>query len=110
MLKYKKLKKRKRIEAENGKISVEDLKFEKDYQTYGNVDAWIVVCEAWSIKHQWKKTTKVMNTGSDCIMSVSSQFGHNVAEALQLIPNKNYDINTKAFIKIKNEVYRDGRR
>lgn len=58
-----------------------------DVKVVGNPDIWHLVCKASSQKQGWMKSTKVMQIRNGCVIQVSTQQGHHVAEALSFIPN-----------------------
>jgi|TARA_A200000113_G_C8849251_1_gene349665 hypothetical protein len=60
----------------------------KDLKSWGNKDAFQLICKASSASEGWMKSTKAMNIhGVGVLVQVSTQQGDNVAEALTFVPN-----------------------
>ncbi len=58
-----------------------------DLVTFGNGDAFQLICKASSKSEGWMKSTKAMEIeGIGCLVQVTTQQGDNVAEALTFVP------------------------
>lgn len=58
-----------------------------DIGKFGDPDRWQLICKAWSKSEDWMKSTKAMEIqGLGVLVQVSTQQGHNVAEALTFLP------------------------
>ena len=57
-----------------------------DLETFGNPDAWKLLCKASSKAEGWMKSTKAMDIGAGTLVQVSTQQGDQIAEALQYLP------------------------
>lgn len=57
-----------------------------DIKVFGNGDLFQLICKASSKEQGWMKSTKVMETGTGCVVQVTTQQGENVAEALTFVP------------------------
>jgi len=63
----------------------------KDVQVVGNGDLFQLLCKASSEAEGWMKSTKAMNTGTGCVVQVTTQQqnpdgSYSVAEALTFVP------------------------
>ena len=83
--------------------SSEDLKQKvSDVEIFGNGDLFKLVAKASSKSQRWMKSTKCLNLPTGALIQVSTQNCENVAEALQFIPNVNYNFDKSAFEMIEN--------
>ena len=83
--------------------SSEDLKQKvSDVEIFGNGDLFKLVAKASSKSQGWMKSTKCLNLPTGALIQVSTQNHENVAEALQFIPNVNYNFDKSAFEMIEN--------
>jgi len=57
-----------------------------DVVVVGNPDTFQLLCKASSKSQGWMKSCKAMETGSGCVVQVTTQQGDNVAEALTFVP------------------------
>lgn len=58
-----------------------------DLKTFGNPNAWRLLCKASSEAEGWMKSTKVLEiAGRGCLVQVTTQQGDNVAEAVTFVP------------------------
>ena len=90
--------------------SSEDLKQKvSDVEIFGNGDLFKLVAKASSKSQKWMKSTKCLNLPTGALIQVSTQNCENVAEALQFIPNVNYNFDKSAFeiIGFDNEVEKE---
>ena len=84
--------------------SSEDLKQKvSDVEIFGNGDLFKLVAKASSKAQKWMKSTKCLNLPTGALIQVSTQNCENVAEALQFIPNVNYNFNKSEFELIASE-------
>jgi len=63
----------------------------KDIVVFGNGDLFQLICKASSEKEGWFKSTKAMDTGTGCVIQVTTQQrnpdgSYAVAEALTFVP------------------------
>lgn len=83
--------------------SSEDLKQKvSDVEIFGNGDLFKLVAKASSKSQRWMKSTKCLNLPTGALIQVSTQNCENVAEALQFIPNVNYNFDKSTFEMIEN--------
>ena len=67
--------------------SVEDVvKNVSDVVIVGNGDTFQLLCKASSKAQGWMKSAKAMETPYGCVVQVTTQQGHHVAEALTFVP------------------------
>lgn len=65
----------------------------KDMQTFGNADAFQLICKASSESEGWMKSTKAMQVkGGGCLVQVTTQQrnsdgSYSIAEALTFVPS-----------------------
>ena len=58
-----------------------------DLVIVGDGDAWRLLCKASSKAEGWMKSTKAMEIpGVGCLVQVTTQQGHRVAEAVSFVP------------------------
>ena len=58
-----------------------------DLKVFGNGDTFQLICKASSTEQGWMKSTKAMEIeGVGCIVQVTTQQGHNIAEAITFVP------------------------
>ena len=78
--------------ANQAKDQVKDIKF------WGNGDTFKLISKASSTAEGWMKSTKAMEIkGVGCVVQVSTQQGHNVAEAVTFVPGtKIYEYTNEA--------------
>jgi len=63
----------------------------RDIQVFGNGDLFRLLCKASSEAEGWMKSTKAMETGTGCVVQVTTQQrnpdgSYSVAEALSYVP------------------------
>lgn len=59
---------------------------------------FICASKACSKSEGWMKSTKICNLPNGCLIQITTQQDSNVAEALQFVPDVNYDFNKEDFI------------
>jgi len=58
----------------------------KDIEIVGDGDLFRLLCKASSKSEGWMKSTKAMQVPGGCVVQVTTQQGHHVAEALTFVP------------------------
>lgn len=72
-----------------------------DLKVFGNGDMFHLLCKASSEQEGWMKSTKAMEIPCvGCVVQVTTQQGHSVAEALCFVPG----------VKIINDSFNGGRK
>lgn len=57
-------------------------------KTFGDPDAWQLICKASSSARGWMRSTKAMEVpGLGCLVQVSTQYSDHVAEAVCFVPS-----------------------
>lgn len=55
-------------------------------EIFGDGDAWKLLCKASCQEQGWMKSTKVMQLPTGCMVQVTTETFHGVAEALVFVP------------------------
>jgi hypothetical protein len=60
---------------------------DSELKTFGDPDAWRLICKVSIAKQHWMKSTKAMEIeGVGCLVQVTTQQGDHVAEAVTFVP------------------------